>query len=63
MMLLLYRLAERKEKREIERKLRDVKGLGDDSDSDNDVKDWVKKSRQKELERKQAEARVSYFLN
>ncbi|KAK6640297.1 hypothetical protein RUM44_011983 [Polyplax serrata] len=51
------RLAERKEKREIERKLRDVKGLGDDSDSDNDVKDWVKKSRQKELERKQAEAR------
>ena len=53
---------ERKEKREIEKKLKAFKGLGDESESDEDVKSWVKKSRQKELERKQAEARVSELI-
>lgn len=56
-------MVERKEKREIEKKLKCVKPLGDKSDSDEDIKEWVKKSRLKELEKKQAAARVSNSLS
>ncbi|KAL0267470.1 UNVERIFIED_CONTAM: hypothetical protein PYX00_009728 [Menopon gallinae] len=53
------RLTERKEKREIEKKLKSVKTLGEESESeDDDTRAWVQKSRQKELEKKQAEARA-----
>lgn len=58
--VIIVRLAERKDKRDIEKKLSSVKSLGaaGDSDDEQDAKSWVKKSRQKELERKQAEQRV-----
>lgn len=36
-----------------------VKPLGEESDSDEDAKAWVVKSRLKEIERKKAEERVS----
>lgn len=52
------RITERKERRVIEKKLSAVKPLGEESDSDEDAKAWVVKSRLKEMERKKAEERA-----
>lgn len=52
------RLTEQKEKRNIEKKLKSVKLLTEDSDHEDDAKSWVVKLRQKEIEKKKAEQRV-----
>lgn len=51
------KLKERKEKRELETRLLKVKKLAD-SDSDDDVKKWVSKSRKLQTEKELAEKKV-----
>lgn len=52
------RLADHKQKRQIESSLAKVKTLGE-SDSDDDAKAWVEKSRKLAEEKKKAEERVN----
>lgn len=55
---LRKKLAEHKEKRQLEQKLNKVKTLGDVSDDDDDVSAWINKSRKIEMEKKEAEKRA-----
>lgn len=55
------KITEKREKREIEKKLKAVKGLGEDSDEE-DASDWVKKSRKLEEERLKAQLKVLFIF-
>lgn len=52
------KLSEHKEKRQLQNKLNKVRALGEGSDSDDDVSNWVNKSRKLATAKKEAEKRV-----
>ena len=59
---LKAKLAERKEKRQLESKLAKVKTLGESDSEEDDASAWVKRNRILAKEKEQAEKRVSFAV-
>jgi len=51
---LVRKIDERRKKRDIEKKLSKIKGLGDSDSDDGGIKSWIQKSRKIEKQRKKA---------